>query len=81
MESHIKSVIDSFNSVSFSTLGSLIGESDAEKVEECVVNLIMDGKLQDVCVDDEYIVNRKKSPVLQNVLDKLSKLDSREQNS
>ena len=75
MEEQLLWLLSSFDSVRLQTLARLIPGATPETIENLLVRLVMDGKLKNVAIDGDFVVNNNRdNSALRNVLDHIDTL-------
>ena len=78
MESKVQGILKSFDRVKINTLSQLVDDGD---VEQLITRMIIDGKLSNVKIDGEYVVNMnscgERDLVTEDVLNRIDSLASR----
>ena len=73
--SELKTILDSFDTIRLSSLGSLLNQGDQIDIEELLVSEIVQGNLQHCKIDREYVINECKAVTdLAQILTRLDQL-------
>ena len=75
MMSELKTILDSFDTIRLSSLGSLLNREDQIGIEELLVREIVQGNLKHCKIDREYVINECKAVTdLAQILTRLDQL-------
>ena len=75
MDEQLCWLLTSFDTVRLGTLAKLIPGSEPEDIENLIVRLVMEGKLKNVVIDGEFVVNMNRdNSTLLNVLEHVDRL-------
>lgn len=73
--SELKTILDSFETIRLSSLGSLLSQGDQIDIEELLVSEIVQGNLKHCKIDREYVINECKAVTdLAQILTRLDQL-------
>lgn len=73
--SELKTILDSFDTIRLSSLGSLLNQGDQIDIEELLVSEIVQGNLKHCKIDREYVINECKAVTdLAQILTRLDQL-------